>query len=210
MSISLHNMKNNSKILIHTCCADCLLKTVDSLNKKTFSSLVLTLSKSKKWKEGLISHLSFYFYNPNIHPRTEYLARLSALKEVIKSKYGSSCKLIVPDMRVKEYFEKMPTNNKFPSQSVRCPICWKLRLEKTFEYAKEHNYDTVTTTLLSSNYQDVDTIIRIGNALAQQFGIKFLVPENIDKEMCNHGFYKQNYCGCCYSLVEKYTNLENS
>lgn len=192
MSISLHNMQCNRKLLIHTCCADCLLKILSSVD--TCNLLPVTC----------------YFYNPNIHPRTEYLARLSALKEVIKNKYSSNCKLIVPDMRVKEYFEKMPRNNKFPTQTIRCSICWKLRLEKTFEYAKKNGYDTVTTTLLSSNYQNIETITKIGNVLAQKYGIMFLVPEDINKEMCNHGFYKQNYCGCCYSLVEKYTNPENS
>lgn len=179
---------NSKKILIHTCCADCLLKILSYVD--TCNLLTVTC----------------YFYNPNIHPRSEYLARLLALKEVLKSKYDSKYELIVPDMRPKEYFEKMPSNIKFPEPSIRCPVCWKLRLEKAFEYAKKNKYDAVTTTLLSSNYQDTEAITKIGNSLAKEYGIKFFVPEKIDKEMCNHGFYKQNYCGCCYSLVERLTS----
>lgn len=163
------------KILIHNCCADCLLKMTNSL------------------KDEVVA----YFYNPNIHPRAEYLARLKAIQKITKD---YNIKLIVPDWSPKEYFEKIKDKNN------RCDICWKLRLNKTFEYAKKNDFEAVTTTLLSSHYQNKEIIEKIGKDLEKEYKIKFLIPKKINRELKTSGFYKQNYCGCCYSLVENWEN----
>jgi len=160
------------KVLIHTCCADCLLKLVNSL-------------------EG--DEVVAYFYNPNIHPRSEYLARLKAIQKITEE---NKIKLVVPDWSPKEYFEVIKDKNN------RCDKCWNLRLNKTFEYAKKNNFEAVSTTLLSSHYQNKETIKKIGKELEKEYKIKFLVPKKIDKELKTSGFYKQNYCGCAYSLTE--------
>lgn len=181
------------ELLIHVCCADCLLKVLDSIGRYN--------------DVPKIDHMTFYFYNPNIHPRTEYLARLKALQETVKKITDIQYKIIIPDMSPKEYFRKISLGLSFPAQNVRCPLCWELRLRKSFEYAREHKISLVTTTLLSSKYQDENTIIQIATNLSKEYNITFWIPEKLDKDMHNQGFYKQNYCGCCFSLVEK--NLEN-
>jgi hypothetical protein len=75
-------------------------------------------------------------------------------------------------------------------------------LGKTFEYAKEKGFEAVSSTLVTSHYQNKEKIGEIGKMLEKEFGIKFLVPEKVSSELKTSGFYKQNYCGCCYSLVE--------
>ena len=47
-------------------------------------------------------------------------------------------------------------------------------------------------------------IIKIGKEYEKEYGIKF-VEINSEENTKNVGFYKQNYCGCCYSLVERMT-----
>ena len=163
------------KLLIHTCCADCLLKIKNSLEDEVMA----------------------YFYNPNIHPRSEYLARLKAIQKIAEE---NKIKLVVPDWSPKEYFEKIKDKNS------RCEKCWKLRLNKTFEYAKKNNFEAVTTTLLSSHYQNKEIIEKIGKELEEKYKIKFLIPKKIDRELKTSGFYKQNYCGCGYSLTEAWEN----
>ena len=165
------------KILIHTCCADCLLKMADSLKDESVEI------------EG-------YFYNPNIHPRSEYLARLKAAQKIGEE---NKIKLIVPDWSPKEWFREIKENKN------RCEKCWKLRLGKTFEYAKNNGFEIVSSTLVTSHYQNKEKIREIGKNLEKQFGIKFLVPEKVSSELKTSGFYKQNYCGCCYSLVEAWS-----
>lgn len=171
------------KILVHTCCADCLLKMVDSLKNES-ESLDVTA----------------YFYNPNIHPRAEYLARLNAAKKICEE---NGIELIVADWSPREWFKQTKPFPDLPlDRAGRCIECWELRLEKTFEYAKKNNFEAVSTTLLTSHYQNKDKIEKIGKELEEKFKIKFLVPEKISRNLKTSGFYKQNYCGCCYSLVE--------
>ncbi len=173
------------KILIHTCCADCLLKITNSL------------------KDEVVA----YFYNPNIHPRAEYLARLKAIQKITKD---YNIKLIVPDWSPKEWFKTNPSKSPFDKGDFikpnRCEKCWNLRLNKTFEYAKKNDFEAVTTTLLSSHYQNKEIIEKIGKDLEKEYKIKFLVPNKINRELKTSGFYKQNYCGCAYSLVENWEN----
>lgn len=169
------------KILVHSCCADCLLKMTNSLNDEVVA----------------------YFYNPNIHPRSEYLSRLKAIQKIALE---NKIELIVPDWSPKEWFKTKPFPNPSLDRAGRCINCWNLRLGKTFEYAKKNNFEMVSTTLLSSHYQSKETIEKIGKELEKEYKIKFLIPKKIDRELKTSGFYKQNYCGCCYSLVEAWEN----
>ena len=181
------------KVLVHTCCADCLLKMVDSLKDEPMEAVG-------------------YFYNPNIHPRSEYLARLKAAQKICEE---NKIKLIVPDWSPKEWFNvQNPPVDKSTSSlknggslknKTRCEGCWELRLGKTSEYAKEKGFDIVSSTLVTSHYQNKEKIGEIGKNLEKEFGIKFLVPEKVSGDLKTTGFYKQNYCGCCYSLVEAWT-----
>lgn len=161
------------KILVHTCCADCGLKLINQLT----------------------GEISLYFYNPNIHPESEWQARKNAVKQVFADK---PVELIFTNWTPKDYFEvvKQPEN--------RCRWCWRLRLEKTFAYAAEHQFDTVSSTLFTSIYHDQKVLREIAEELALQYNIKAFYPQKVDHCLKTSGFYKQNYCGCIYSLMEKY------
>jgi len=171
------------KILIHTCCADCLINLIHSLEEE------------KQISEE--TNIILFFYNPNIHPRSEYFARLDALKRVLIDKYPNrKIKFVIPEYRPKEYFESIA------QESRRCLGCWRVRLLKTFQYAKENDIHYVSSTLLSSHYQDAETILKIGKELGDT-DIHAIYPMEAHEQLNNHGFYKQNYCGCCYSLNER-------
>jgi hypothetical protein len=185
------------KFLVHTCCADCALHLIEALPGKI---------------RGSESPTAFYFYNPNIQPQEEYYARLRALKLVFSDK--KKYRLIIPHWSPKEYFAEIkklmaahidvgPAWPAGRDRTVRCARCWKLRLTKTCSYAKENGYDTVTTTMLTSNYLNTEAIIRIGSAISMEYKIKFYVPKYKREDLHNTGFYKQNYCGCVFSLMER-------
>lgn len=166
-------------LLIHTCCADCLLKLIHSLPKSFTDYEIL-------------------FYNPNIHPRTEKDARLNAIKQLYPNK-----KIIVPDYRPSEYFDAI---RGWKNQAQRCTKCWQLRLDFTYKYAKEHGFDAITSTLLSSHYQNHAQIVKF----LKEYDIKTYIPKQEDCECKTHGFYKQNFCGCVYSLLDKLNENYNA
>lgn len=203
-------------MLIHTCCADCFLKLHQSLSEETQAAVQI------------------FFYNPNIYPREEHQARLLAIKKVVKS-LNQDIKIIVANYQPQDYFqtikklkdnrenrdgsenreslknrencENKSADNRFTiiSRQKRCPLCWELRLRALFEKAKAEKISLVSSTLFSSNYQDLKQVKLIAKKLSQEYQIDFYVPQ-IDQAMRDHshrGFYKQNYCGCLYSLLEK-------
>lgn len=188
-------------MLIHTCCADCFLKFYQALS-------------NKEQKQSQI-----FFYNPNIYPREEFNARLQAVKKVVKS-LDNNIEIFVENYLPQDYFHALAKNDQIKkirennqdqqlftviAKKLRCSVCWNLRLRALFETAKQANISLVSSTLFSSNYQDLIQIRKIAERLSKEFQIDFYFPKlnKLDRDRVNKGFYKQNYCGCLYSLIEK-------
>jgi hypothetical protein len=153
--------------------------------------------------------MAVYYYNPNIHPRSEYQSRLKAMKLII-----GDLKMIIPDWRPREYFKvlnlspdksgSLLNKERLLKKGVRCERCWRLRLEETAKFAKENGFDSFTSTLITSEYQNSEMIEKIGKEIGKKYNIQFLIPNKICKKLETKGFYKQVFCGCCYSLVERF------
>ncbi|MGD9129509.1 MAG: epoxyqueuosine reductase QueH [Candidatus Woesebacteria bacterium] len=148
-------------LLLHSCCADCTIKFLKSLEYDSTAK---------------VARVALFFYNPNIHPRSEYLSRLAALKNFFANQ---KLKVIIFNWRPSEYFKKIiklkdsQENKKiFIEKKDRCPLCWHLRLEKAFQYAKEHDYQELSSTLLSSSYQNQKKILAIAKKLAKKYKVK--------------------------------------
>lgn len=178
------------KLLMHTCCAPCSVYCIDTLRKEGIEPTLL-------------------WYNPNIHPYTEYVLRRDCLKEYSK-KIGVNA--IFEDEYGLEPFCKEVIND----VKTRCiKYCYPIRLRHTFEYAKEHGYDTVTTTLLYSIYQKHDYIKHLMEKYSEEYGIKFLYKDFRVGYWEGHqkahelGLYMQKYCGCIFSeeqMILAHTN----
>jgi len=172
------------KLLLHTCCAPCLIYPADKLQADGFEV------------KGL-------FYNPNIHPLTEYEARKHSV-EHLSQKIGLD--VIYPDYDPKEYFRAV---NMMEEQPERCPICWYQRLKVTAQTARQNGFTHFSTTLLVSPYQDIELIHKIGNDLAEIERVQFYFEDfrpgfrKAHDEAREQGLYCQKYCGCIYSEIER-------
>jgi predicted adenine nucleotide alpha hydrolase (AANH) superfamily ATPase len=144
-----------------------------------------------------------YFFNPNIHPYTEFKKRLSTLQGY--AKYTS-----LPLAVDKTYDLDMFLRGALDLGKDRCLFCYRTRLGKTFRTGVEDKVDAVTTTLLYSKYQRHDDIRSIGEELSAVYGVPFLyrdfrvgwnagVEESKELDM-----YRQKYCGCIFSEKERY------
>ena len=124
------------KLLLHTCCAPCSVYCIKSLREEEIEPTV-------------------YWFNPNIHPYMEYKARRDTLKEYAQS--------IGIDVIFEEnYGLKEFCKNVIDDLENRCAkYCYRVRLEQTAQYAKQHGYDAFTTTLLVSPYQNHDLLIQV-------------------------------------------------
>ncbi|MBI4974246.1 MAG: epoxyqueuosine reductase QueH [Candidatus Omnitrophica bacterium] len=171
-------------ILLHICCAPCAIAPVEELKK-----------------EG--HKVTGYFYNPNVHPYSEYLKRVAEVE-----RYSKDINLSVhySDYDIENYFQHIVYNEALKN---RCPVCWWLRLEKTAKYAKSNGFDSFTTTLLGSPYQDQDVVkeicLDVAKTLELDFYYKDFRPYFKGAHMSarSKGMYCQNYCGCVFSEKER-------
>lgn len=189
MTKSIANKKHkkiDSTLLLHACCADCAVKFIEGWNEVP--------SKKRPAEQTTL-----YFDNSNIHPRSEYLARLNAIKKIADD---YSIPLIISDWSPRTWFQAIGANTE-NKDLRRCKGCWELRLKNTAEYCRTNDISFFSTTLLSSHYQSSEIITKIGKSLETK-SLSFYTPENSIKDRKTKGFYKQNYCGCIYSLTKRY------
>ncbi len=177
--------KQKPKLLLHACCAPCATSVIERL-KENYDIEVL-------------------FYNPNIHPKREYEIRLDEIKRLCKH---HNIKLHTEEYDTKKWF-KFAKKYKYEKEGEkRCLMCYGMRMSKTAKTAKQLGFDYFTTTLSVSPLKKYDKIKHIGKILEKSFKIKFEYTDFKKKDGFKRsaelskkfGFYRQNYCGCIYSM----------
>ncbi len=146
-----------------------------------------------------------FFYNPNIHPYTEYRQRFDALQEYARQQELK----IIGDANYDpvEYFHHITFR-----EQKRCLLCYQIRLQKTAQMARSGKFDYFSTTLLVSPFQKHHFIKEAGEIAAEKYGVPFLYRDFRDqyKETVSRsreaGLYRQQYCGCLYSEQERYAS----
>ncbi len=146
-----------------------------------------------------------FYTNPNIHPEEEYGRRLENLR-----RYAEASGM---PLRVEERYEPdryLAALGPEPDlrQGYRCRHCYAVRLGAVAAEARRLGAQAFTTTLLISPYQDQEWLLRVGEEAGRAAGVPFLFRDfrpwyresiNRSREL---GLYRQNYCGCTYSLEE--------
>lgn len=175
-------------LLLHACCAPCAAYVCEFF-------------------EG--SHdITLFFYNPNIAPSSEYglrLAEVERLAEIaaIPCRQGP--------FRPWDWTARVKQYRFLGEGSRRCEECFRMRLEESFRVAAGSGIDAVATTLTISPHKDADMINRIGASLQETYGVRF-IGEDFKKRggyqrsvelSQRYGFYRQKYCGCVYSKLER-------
>ncbi len=182
-------MSEKQRILIHICCGPCLVYP-------------LTILRQEALVHG-------FWYNPNIHPYTEYTKRRDSLLQYAQAE---DLPMIVWDRYELERFLRSVALR----ESERCRFCYSLRLEATASAARHGKFDAFTSTLLYSRYQDHAMIRAIGEEAAQRAGLLFLYRDFRDgwqegiKRSKELNLYRQQYCGCIYSERDRYAPRSRS
>ena len=186
-------------ILLHSCCGPCSSSVLELLSKY-FDVMVL-------------------WYNPNLYPEAEYDKRLETQKQLIDAiaKDGVQAKLLVEPWRSEDYFSRIKGLENEPEEGKRCLECFKIRLDETARIASERGFEWFCTTLTVSSRKDAVAINAIGREAEAKYGVKWL-PSEFKKREGNHrsiilsekyGLYRQEYCGCVFSLANREKHDEN-
>lgn len=185
--IDLRVPMDEKKVLLHSCCAPCSGELIEAM---VLQGIELTL----------------FFYNPNIHPKKEY--------EIRKDENIRYCeKLGIPfvdgDYDVQRWFRLAKGMEDAPERGERCSMCFDMRFLVTAQYAREHGFKVFTSSLGISRWKNMNQINSSGLYAAKETGGVVYWTYNWRKNgggarmydiAKRERFYKQEYCGCVYSL----------
>lgn len=186
-------------LLLHSCCGPC-------------SSGVL---------DYLVPHfaVTLLWYNPNLYPKEEFTKRLEAQKELLnKMDLRDRVSVLETEWRSEEYYAAVRGFEQEPEGGARCARCFRLRLAECAEKARELGFDFFGTTLTVSRHKNAVLINSIGEALGRETGAVWL-PSDFKKnngearsvELSEqYGIYRQNYCGCEFSLRDRNNRKEGT
>jgi len=148
--------------------------------------------------------VTLLYYNPNIQPEAEYEKRLFYQREVLKH---IPAKLMACDYDGAAFEAAVRGAEEEPEGGERCTRCFRLRLEETAKRAAAGGFSWFCSTLTVSPHKDAVRINRIGAALGERYGVKWL-PSDFKKRdgylrsirlSEEYGLYRQDWCGCRYA-----------
>ncbi len=210
--MSTSALQPENAILLHACCGPCSIMSVLRLRDL-----------------GLAPTL--FFFNPNIHPLSEYLRRREGLLDVARrldapviladgpSSSDESGQSDEPGQsgpaaaHPGPWLEAMAALGPgMDDMKQRCPRCYDLRFVLAAKVARSRGFAQFTSTLLYSRYQNRKAILEAGARhagpdlafLPEDFRPGLLEGVRLSKEW---GIYRQQYCGCLLSEYERHKRL---
>lgn len=190
---------HDRRLLLHSCCAPCSSYCLEYL-RQYFS-------------------ITVFYYNPNLSVPEEYRHRLAEQERLIGVLNGQGEGNPIsfregsydPDV----FFTAVKGLEDCPEGGERCAVCYELRLREAARLAKEGGFDFFTTTLSISPLKDAQKLNEIGGRLAEEYGVPYLYSDFKKKGgyqrslelSCRYGLYRQNYCGCVFSLRDRQESL---
>lgn len=185
--IDLTPPDGENKVLMHSCCAPCAGELMELMLENGVD-------------------LTIFFYNPNIHPKKEYEIRKN---ENIRYAEKLGIDFVDGDYDVQNWFSQSRGMEKEPERGNRCTMCFDMRFIETARYAKNNNFKIITSSLGISRWKNMDQINDSGITAAHLIGDVKYWTYNWRKQggaarmyqiAKKENFYKQEYCGCIYSL----------
>ncbi len=178
---------SEKKVLMHSCCAPCAGELMEKMQKAGID-------------------LTIFFYNPNIHPKKEYEIRKN---ENIRYAEQMGIPFVDADYDVQNWFSRAKGMEYEPERGIRCSMCFDMRFERTALYAYENGFKVITSSLGISRWKNMDQINESGIKAAGHYeGVKYWTynwrkdggSARMYEIAKRENFYKQEYCGCIYSL----------
>jgi len=150
--------------------------------------------------------LTGFFYDPNIHPYSEYQLRLLDVERSCK-KLG--IELIQGEYDYENWLQAVRGLENEPEKGARCEVCFDKRFITSAKKALEIGENKITTTLLVSPLKSQEQLKRVGDDFHAKFGVEFIAVDyrsgggsqdqsRVTKE---EQLYRQDYCGCIFGLT---------
>lgn len=180
-------------VLLHSCCGPCSTACIERLLPDY--------------------RITIFFYNPNVTDAEEYARRkeaqiqfLTAYNERLPEE--DRVQFIEGEYLPEDFYQACRALAGEPEGGRRCTECFRLRMDRTAQVARKIGHPLFGTTLTVSPHKNYPLISAIGSELARIYDLEFLDVDfkkkagfqrsiELSKE---YGLYRQNYCGCEYSM----------
>lgn len=181
-------------LMLQSCCAPCSTTALKRLAE--------------------VFKITVYYFNPCLYPNSEFEKRKNEqvkLIEILNKTLTNKIELVVPTHNEQSFLDLVTGLEDQPEGSKRCFVCYTQRLTGACKEAKQKGFDYFGTTLSVSPHKNAQKLNEIGYELQNKFGVKFL-PADFKKnngylfsivESKRLGLYRQDYCGCRFSLNKK-------
>ena len=189
-------------LVLHSCCAPCSSYCLEYLSQ--------------------YFRITVFYYNPNITLEPEYRHRVEEQKRLIAAYNAKGDKypiaIVEGDYEPALFLELSKGLEDCPEGGERCFKCYRMRLLKTAELAKELAADYFATTLTISPLKNAQKLNEIGEELAEVYGVPWL-PSDFKKRngykrsvelSQEYDLYRQDYCGCGFSKAESLKRAQKS
>ena len=185
------------RLLLHSCCAPCSSYVLEYLSR--------------------YFEITVFYYNPNIYPPEEFGKRVEEQKRLIAQLPAEHpISFLDGPYEPERFYEMAKGLEQVPEGGARCFKCYRLRLTETAEMARAGKYDYFTTTLSISPLKNAEKLNEIGGQLAKDYGVDYLYSDfkkrngykrstELSRE---YGLYRQDYCGCVFSMRERRAQQE--
>lgn len=177
------------RLLLHSCCGPCSAPVLEYLTQ--------------------YFDVTLFWYNPNIWPQEEFDLRLEEQRKLIRAMgLEERVRLVCMPRNSERWYRATEGLEHEPEGGKRCTECFHLRLREAAAYGAEEGFDCFCSTLTLSRHKDPLRINALGEQFAEEFGIPWLPSEFKkrgrelrSKQLCEqYGIYRQDYCGCEYSV----------
>ena len=149
--------------------------------------------------------LTGFFYDPNIHPYSDYQLRLLDVQRSCK-KLG--IEVIEGEYDYENWHQAVRGLENEPEKGARCEVCFDKRFSVSAKKALELGEKKITTTLLVSPLKSQEQLKRVGDEFYKKHGVEFVAVDyrsgggtqdqsRVTKE---EQLYRQDYCGCIFGL----------
>lgn len=184
------------RLLLHSCCAPCSSYVLEYLSK--------------------YFQITIFYYNPNIYPAAEYEERVEEQQRLIsqmaeRGGLSGPVELLRGEYVPADFYQAVKGRETDKEGGEPCLRCYQLRLREAAQKAAQEGFDYFTTTLSISPMKNSGKLNEIGEQLAAEYQVPYLVSDFKKKNgykrstelSGQYGLYRQDYCGCIFSLRER-------
>ena len=179
-----HQDMERKPLLLHCCCGPCSTSSIERLQSLGYEPVL-------------------FFGNSNIFPEQEAQRRYAALEDVARH---FSLQLIRHAWDHQSWLQHIRGFEQEPERGRRCELCFSYNLREAAAESRRRGIALFTTTLTVSPHKSAPLIFSLATQWEDFLAIDFKKQNGFGRSIIlsqELELYRQDYCGCEFSLRDR-------